>query len=157
MEKIIREIKLARGVLIHDNKVLLVQDIRPGQGHFFLPGGNVEPGESISSALPREWDEELGWKVQTKKFLGCLEHTWAYNRKSDGALVEVFEVNFLFSVAATSDQLSQNLVSKESHLNFSWVPISEINSINLLPVPLRKIIPTIVDKNFEGIWESTLK
>lgn len=47
MERIIKEIKLSRGLLIHDNKVLLVKDIRPGQGHFFLPGGNVEAGESV--------------------------------------------------------------------------------------------------------------
>lgn len=44
MEKIIKEIKLARGILFKNDSILLVQDIRPGQGHFFLPGGNVDPG-----------------------------------------------------------------------------------------------------------------
>lgn len=157
MENVIREIKLARGVLIHGNRVLLAQDIRPGQGHFFLPGGNVERGESIGSALLREWEEELGWKIEAKSFLGCLEHTWSYKRKPDAALIEVFEVNFLFSVSASTDLLCGTVESKEPHLNFSWIPMNELSSINLLPAPLREVIPTIAVKNFEGIWESTLK
>lgn len=156
MEQIIREIKLARGILIHQDKVLLTQDIRPGQGHFFLPGGNVEPGEAIKNSLPREWQEELGWTIQVNSFLGCLEHSWNYNRKQDSALVEVFEINFLFSVSTSIETLSQPPISKESHLKFSWISINELSSINLLPAPLRILIPDIANSKPKGIWASTL-
>lgn len=59
MEKIIKEIKLARGILFQNEDVLLVQDIRPGQGHYFLPGGKVEPGESIKEAFLRKFKKSI--------------------------------------------------------------------------------------------------
>lgn len=156
MVEIIREIKLARGILIHREKILLAQDIRPGQGHFFLPGGNVEVGESIKNTLLREWKEELGWDVQIDSFSGCIEHTWNYNRKQDGTLAKVFEINFIFLVLASAETLSQSPISKESHLKFTWTPINELNSINLLPAPLQVLIPDLITSKPKGIWASTL-
>lgn len=156
MEKIIKEIKLARGILFYNDCILLVQDIRPGQGHYFLPGGNVEPGESIESTLIREWLEELGWNVEAGSFLGCLENKWDFKRKQDGALIEVYEVNFLFMAKVSSETLQMAPSSKEAHLNFSWVPLKNLSSINLLPSPLKSIIPNIVDLRPNAIWASTL-
>lgn len=89
-------------------------------------------------------------------FLGCLEHSWNYNRKHDNALIEVFEINFLFLVKASSEILAQEPNSKESHLKFSWVPINELHSVNLLPSPLRALIPDIATSKAKGIWSSTL-
>ncbi len=156
MEKIIKEIKLARGVLFKNDSVLLVQDIRPGQGHFFLPGGNVEPAEPVKQALPREWEEELGWDIKAGTFLGCLENRWNYNRKQDGALVEVFEINFLFIAEASEKTLALEPISKEAHLKFSWVPIKQLSSLNLLPAPLKTLIPDIAGTRTNTIWASTI-
>jgi 8-oxo-dGTP pyrophosphatase MutT (NUDIX family) len=156
MEKIIREVKLARGVLIDNDNILLVQDIRPGQGHFFLPGGNVEAGESIKGTLAREWEEELGWKVHAGAFIGCLEHKWSYNRKQDDAPVDVIEVNYLFVTEASAQTLKRDPTSREPHLKFSWVPIKELSTINLLPVPLKSLIPDIATAKPTAIWASTL-
>ncbi len=133
MKEITREVKLARGVLIHEGKVLLANDIRPDQGHYFLPGGHVDRREPVKDTLVREWREELGWDISVQRFLGCLEHKWTYNRMSDNALVEVFEINFLFTVQTKATNLLAVPESKESHLRFEWVPLSELESIKLLP------------------------
>lgn len=156
MEKIIKEIKLARGILFKNGNVLLVQDIRPGQGHFFLPGGNVDPGESVRQTLSREWQEELGWDIKPGAFLGCLENHWSFNRKQDGAMVDVFEINFLFMAEASETTLAVEPISKESHLKFSWVPLKQLSSINLLPAPLKTLIPDIAGSHPRAIWASTL-
>jgi 8-oxo-dGTP pyrophosphatase MutT (NUDIX family) len=156
MEKIIKEIKLARGLLFNNDNVLLVQDIRPGQGHYFLPGGNVEAGESVKETLPREWQEELGWDIQAGAFVGCLENKWNFNRKTDGVQVEVFEVNFLFMAKASDTTLELEPISKEPHLKFSWVPIKELSTLNLLPAPLKSLIPDIANSKATAIWASTL-
>lgn len=158
MEKlrVIKEIKLARGILFKGDSILLVQDIRPGQGHYFLPGGNVELGEAIMETLPREWKEELGWDIEAGAFIGCLENKWDFKRKHDGVVVEVFEVNFLFMAEATTETLQQVPVSKEAHLMFSWMPLKDLGSINLLPAPLKSLIPDIANTKPKGIWASTL-
>lgn len=50
--------KRATGVVIYNNKVLLVRG--PHERQFSLPGGKIEPWESGQEALRRELEEELG-------------------------------------------------------------------------------------------------
>lgn len=47
-----------RVLIVHDNKVLLVQEFP--QMWWAFPGGGVDHGEDIKSTLPREIEEELG-------------------------------------------------------------------------------------------------
>ena len=47
------------GAIFRDGKVLLVRRARsPGKGFYSFPGGRVEFGESLHTALHREVDEE---------------------------------------------------------------------------------------------------
>ena len=49
------------GAIFRDGKVLLVRRARsPAKGFYSLPGGRVEFGESLHTALHREVDEETG-------------------------------------------------------------------------------------------------
>ncbi len=68
-------VDVAVGVLIDPNGQFLLTDRPPGKvyaGHWEFPGGKLEPGESVETALRRELMEELGitigpavpWKVE---------------------------------------------------------------------------------------------
>lgn len=54
------------GAVFRDGRVLLAQRNRPPElaGQWELPGGKVEPGESVEAALLRELREELGIEVR---------------------------------------------------------------------------------------------
>lgn len=59
-------IKVAVGVILQpDGRVLLGQrpEGKPWPSWWELPGGKIEPGESVREALVRELDEELGIRV----------------------------------------------------------------------------------------------
>jgi ADP-ribose pyrophosphatase YjhB (NUDIX family) len=43
----------------HDGRLLLVRQGRPGHPRWMLPGGGVDPGESLTIALARELAEEI--------------------------------------------------------------------------------------------------
>jgi 8-oxo-dGTP diphosphatase len=62
------------GVIFRDGKVLLVRRARsPGKGFYSLPGGRVEFGETLHTALHREIDEETGLKVEILGLAGWRE------------------------------------------------------------------------------------
>ena len=79
---------IARAVVVVADRVLLAR--ADGAANTFLPGGHVEAGESIPSALRREVHEELGEECRIGDAAGVVEHRW-----HDGAR-DRFEVNHVF-------------------------------------------------------------
>jgi 8-oxo-dGTP diphosphatase len=60
--------------IFRDGKVLLVRRARsPGKGSYSLPGGRVEYGESLHTALRREVDEETGLQIEILGLAGWRE------------------------------------------------------------------------------------
>jgi 8-oxo-dGTP diphosphatase len=61
-------------VIFREGKVLLVRRARsPGKGFYSLPGGRVEFGESLHTALAREVDEETGLRIDIIGLAGWRE------------------------------------------------------------------------------------
>jgi ADP-ribose pyrophosphatase YjhB (NUDIX family) len=62
------------GVVIEDGRILLLnQDTDTGRS-WSLPGGKVEEGETLSSALVREMREETGLNVEPGRLLYVCDH-----------------------------------------------------------------------------------
>ena len=56
------------GAIFRDGKVLLVRRARsPGKGFYSFPGGRVEFGELLHTALHREVDEETGLRNRDRR------------------------------------------------------------------------------------------
>jgi ADP-ribose pyrophosphatase YjhB (NUDIX family) len=49
-------------------EILLMR--RSDNGHWGLPGGYLEPGESVTEAAAREVREETGWRVEIGRLVG---------------------------------------------------------------------------------------
>jgi ADP-ribose pyrophosphatase YjhB (NUDIX family) len=60
--------------IFRDDKLLLVRRARsPAKGFYSLPGGRVEFGETLHSALHREVDEETALKIEIIGLAGWRE------------------------------------------------------------------------------------
>jgi 8-oxo-dGTP diphosphatase len=60
--------------IFRDGKILLARRARsPGKGFYSLPGGRVEFGESLHTALHREVDEETALKIEIVGLAGWRE------------------------------------------------------------------------------------
>jgi 8-oxo-dGTP diphosphatase len=60
--------------IFRDGKILLVRRARsPGKGVYSLPGGRVEFGESLHTALHREVDEETALQIEIVGLAGWRE------------------------------------------------------------------------------------
>jgi 8-oxo-dGTP diphosphatase len=140
---------LARGIIINNNMVLLAHAI--GHNNTFLPGGHIEFGESAPEALKREIEEEIGLSCYIEGYLGLVEHKWEKNKELH------CEVNQAFKVKVPGLDLLRSPASRESHIEFYWVSVNQLDKHNLQPDPFRTLIPQLVNGNESVWWESTLK
>ena len=66
--------KRVAGVIIKDNKILLMRRIKNGREYFVFPGGGVEENEIIEEAIIREIKEELSIDAKIDRFLFEIEN-----------------------------------------------------------------------------------
>ena len=67
----IRPMASSDSVVIHNNEILLVKRAtKPFKGFWTLPGGIMDPGETIEQTAVREVLEETGAKVKIDRMLG---------------------------------------------------------------------------------------
>ncbi|MFT8717764.1 NUDIX hydrolase [Acetobacter sp.] len=60
--------------IMRDGKLLLVLRKRaPEAGHWGLPGGKIDPFETVAAAVAREIDEELGLKISPHRLLCVVD------------------------------------------------------------------------------------
>jgi ADP-ribose pyrophosphatase YjhB (NUDIX family) len=77
------------GIAVVEGALLMVQRAKPpGEGRWTVPGGRLEPGESVTAAVERELLEETALAVRCGPFVG-----WAERRGDDHHFVILdFEV-----------------------------------------------------------------
>ncbi len=56
-------------VVVRDGRVLLARHQKRGESYWVLPGGAVEPGETVAEALVRELREEAGLEIEVGELL----------------------------------------------------------------------------------------
>ena len=68
------QVELTTLCLIHEGDRYLLQDrIKADWKGFTLPGGHVEPGESIVDSVIREMKEETGLTIRNPKLCGIKQ------------------------------------------------------------------------------------
>jgi 8-oxo-dGTP diphosphatase len=115
------EIILAAGAVICDDagRVLLVQRGRePQRGRWSVPGGKVEPGETLEQAAAREALEETGLRVRIGVVLW-----WLPIRAGDGRVYEVHD--FVATVTGGT------LIPGDDAADALWVGRTELATLPL--------------------------
>lgn len=77
------------GVIIKDDKILLMGRVKNGREYFVFPGGAVEEGETLKDALAREIKEELNLDAKPDRLLVEMVNL-AYQQKEYYYLVKDF-------------------------------------------------------------------
>lgn len=84
MSAVQRPVLAASIAVFREGKVLLIQRAKaPAQGLYSLPGGRIEPGETMQAGVLRELHEELALEAELVGFVDHVEHI---ERADDGSV-----------------------------------------------------------------------
>jgi 8-oxo-dGTP pyrophosphatase MutT (NUDIX family) len=108
--------------IIHQDAVLLVTNTRSGR--FYLPGGGIEPGESLTEALAREVWEEAGITIADPQLLSVTEDFFYFD-PTDTAYHALL---FVYAVEPLSLTLSSQYQVDDGEDNPQWVPIHSLRA-----------------------------
>lgn len=104
-----RPVLAASIAVFRDGKVLLAQRAKaPALGLYSLPGGRIEPGETLRDGVLRELMEEVGLVAEVIGFIDHVEHI---EHGPDGALkahavIAAFAGRWRAGEAMLSDEVS---------------------------------------------------
>ena len=136
--------------LIRRGDEYLLQDrIKKDWRGFTLPGGHVEPGESIVDAVIREMQEETGLTVDNPKLCGVKQFPISGENGESGRYLV-----FLF----VADKFSGEVISSEEGA-MHWVKKEDLGKVNLVK-DFKELLEVMLDENLsefqyvveEGKW-----
>lgn len=123
--------KIRPAVAIIENKKILTMHYKyGGQDVYNLPGGNLEFGESLTLALSRELEEELGIKVEIGELMMVGEVHFPEPQKQT--------IHFIFEGKITEGTPALN-PEHTSALAIRWLSIEELATVNLYPNISKKL------------------
>lgn len=112
------QVELTVLCLIHNEDSYLLQDrVKKDWRGYTLPGGHIEPGESIVDAVVREMKEETGLMIKSPRLCGVKQFPIEGGRY----------IVFLFE----TDQFEGKVVDSDEG-KMHWVKVSELLNVNLV-------------------------
>ena len=117
----------AASAIVLDDAGRILLHKRTDNGLWSIPGGSMEPGESIAETAIREVREETGIEARVDRILGIYSNPRHVSAYDDGEVRQQFSVCFVCH--ATGGQLSTSDESADSR----FFKLSEIPSLDMHP------------------------
>ena len=116
--------------LIFDKAGKVLVSRRVDSGWFNLPGGGVEPDESMPEGLVREVREETSLEVEVGRLVGV------YSKPQKHELVLTFRADIIGGELLPSDEADYH----------TWVAPDELDTVKLLPKHRERILDALRDE-----------
>lgn len=108
-----------RGIVVHNNKILLMERWRPGMHYFSIPGGGIESGETPEQAAEREIGEETTIKVRVDRL--------ALVMKDGGIEHKIYACTYIEGEPILLPDSPEFMdMSEDNRFKPGWVPISDL-------------------------------
>jgi len=122
------------GLLVQNDKVLMVCHKKKEKKYWLLPGGGVNLGESLTEALVREFKEELDIEVEAKDIVYISDSISPHGKRHI--------INIVFSCEYVSGKYS--LGSDKRLHDYSFFLPGELDDLIIYP-SFRKELKTFIE------------
>lgn len=121
-----------RAVITRDDAILLQRKVdEDGSERYALPGGAQEQGESLTEALQRECEEEIGTRVNVIDLFMVGDY---FKQRNTTPPTTRQLVEFLFNCTVEPGYQACNGPRPDKHqVEVMWVPVVQLAEINLVP------------------------
>lgn len=129
----------AYGICIHEEELLVIKKSSgPYIGRYDLPGGTIEPNETLTDAIRREIKEEAGIDIHIKKNVGVCDYIVPYVLSKRGTS-HIHHVAIFYLVQYKGGNLLVNPGTFEGQdsLGALWIPLSDLSADNSSPLVLQ--------------------
>ena len=127
------------GIAVHDGRLLVEHNVK--HGFCFVPGGRVEYGENAVQALSRELDEEFGGDVRIGRLVIVSDILF----ELDGVRYQEAGLYFLMEFPPGHYIIGREgkFEAEEPNLVYQWLPLNELEEVELFPRFLRDLVRDI--------------
>ncbi len=137
------------GIVVKDNKLLLMKQVFKGEAFFTLPGGGWEDGESLEDACRREVKEEFNIDVVVGRCIYLLDSKT--------------RINFVFECEYVSGELElggpeKERMNEDDQYDVMWIDLEEIKDFNILPTKSKEaLLRYIGNRELPTFFETTVE
>ncbi len=117
------------GLFIHDDSILVSDELLQGKPFTKLPGGGLEFGESPVECLHREAQEEMKAEINVgKHFYTTDEYIQSYFRPWQQVICSYYSCTFKSPerIKVSNSKMNFDYSIQENQESFRWVKLSEL-------------------------------
>lgn len=131
------KIRLGCSASIFDEQGRIFLTRRADNGQWCMPGGGMEPGESVTEACEREVWEETGLRIRVKRLVGVYSHSDQLVVYPDGNKVQIVALHFEAEIVGGQSTLSNETT------DFGYFTIDGIQGLELFGRHRERIADTL--------------
>ena len=129
------------GILIHDDKILLQKPLI--EDGYAIPGGHVAFGEISENTLMREFKEEIGADIEVNRLVLVGENFFPWGDRLCQQICLYYKVSLwdLTQIPLEGTfRANDELLNQRIDLDFTWMPLSQLNEIRLYPTNITEAL-----------------
>ncbi len=128
MEQQLRLIPAVKAFIQYEGKILIVREASTYKtgtqiGKYDVPGGQMQPGQTVEENLTREIEEETGLTVQ----IGQIFHVSENRPVVNGEQRQIVRMYF------TCESKSDAITLSQDHDDAQWIDPQDFQKYNLIP------------------------